>query len=154
VLSLLNSIKTCHNAALPRTIFKIRPKCSISFLQCIIRISHLLSPYLLHFPPLLPCLQLIFTTTSGHGLGTFRVENFVSLPCNKCTASRHTHSSFSSLSFFFNYQRLRNTEQRNRRKLRPYALILWTKNKYSAKLKCLGKKIKVPQWSGADKYSP
>jgi len=91
-------------------------------------------------PTLLSCLQFIFTTTSGHSLWTFRVVNFVCPPCNKCTASRHTHRSFSSLSFFFNYQMLTNTEQRYRQKLWPYVLILWTENKYSMKLKCLGGK--------------
>jgi len=90
-------------------------------------------------PTLLSCLQLFFTTTSGHSLGTFRVVNFICPPYNKCTASWHTHSSFSSLSFFFNYQMLTNTEQRNRQKLRPYVLILCTKNKNSTKLKRLGK---------------
>jgi len=95
-------------------------------------------------PTPLACHQFIFTTTSGHSLGTFRVVNFVCPPCNKCTASRHTHSSSSSLSFFFNYQRLTNTAQRNRQKLRHYALMLLTKNKYSTTLKCSEKKIKVP----------
>jgi hypothetical protein len=86
-------------------------------------------------PTLLPCLQLIFTTTSGHSLGTFRVVNFVCPPCNKCTESWHTQV----LSLLFLSSSLTNTEQRNRQKLRPYVLILWTKNKNSTKLKRLGK---------------